>query len=167
MLDTLEAQTRALRADQKGWVASRMRLWKRPHLQLSFGQSKRVLFSISLQRARSASSKTDRRLMVWASSQTEILNSTVRLEDGFLRSNRLGAKLTPPMSLVKDETDIYYDRPKPSQLEHMIATSDTLRPDKRHRAALLQQRLINPRPEQIQRRTDRGGTGLSQIKHHR
>jgi capsular polysaccharide export protein len=80
--------------------------------------------------------------MVWASSQTEISNSTVRLEDGFLRSNGLGAKLTPPMSLVTDETGIYYDPRHPSQLEHMIATSDTLRPDQRHRAARLQQRLI-------------------------
>ena len=43
------------------------------------------------------------------SSQTEISNSTVRLEDGFLRSNGLWAKLTPPMSLVTDETSIYYD----------------------------------------------------------
>jgi len=167
VLDTREAQTRAWRADQKEWVASGMRLCKRPHLQLIFGQSKWILFFSSLQRARSASSKTGRRLMVWASSQTEISNSTVRLEDGFLRSNGLGAKLTPPMSLVKDETGIYYDRRQLSQLEHMIATSDTLRPDQRHRAARLQQPLINLRPEKIQHWTDRGKTGLSQTKHHR
>jgi capsular polysaccharide export protein len=113
-----------------------------PAFTINLWPVKPVLFSNSFQRARSASSKTGRHLMVWASSQTKISNSTVRLEDGFLRSNGFGAKLTPPMSLVTDKTSIYYDARQPSQLEHMIATSDTLRPDQRHRAARLQQCLI-------------------------
>ena len=44
VLDTLEVQTHAWRADQKGWVVSGMQLWKRPHLQSIFGQSSRFYF---------------------------------------------------------------------------------------------------------------------------
>ncbi len=44
-LDTMEAEARAWREDHRGWVASGMRLWKRPALQQMFGQQKRVIFT--------------------------------------------------------------------------------------------------------------------------
>ena len=36
-------------------------------------------------------------------------NISVRVEDGFLRSKGLGARLIPPLSLVTDDLGIYYD----------------------------------------------------------
>ena len=42
-MEALAAETRAWRADHRGWVASGMRLWKRQPLQRVFGQWKAVL----------------------------------------------------------------------------------------------------------------------------
>jgi capsular polysaccharide export protein len=44
----------------------------------------------------------------------------VRLEDGFLRSNGLGAECRAPLSLVADRTGIYFDPRTPSDLEHIL-----------------------------------------------
>ncbi|MGE0797612.1 MAG: beta-3-deoxy-D-manno-oct-2-ulosonic acid transferase [Lautropia sp.] len=44
----------------------------------------------------------------------------LRLEDGFLRSVGLGAQLTQPLSWVVDETGIYFDATRPSDLERML-----------------------------------------------
>lgn len=45
----------------------------------------------------------------------------VQLEDGFLRSNGLGAECRPPMSLVADRRGMHYDPRTPSDLEHLLA----------------------------------------------
>ncbi|MBU0620465.1 MAG: capsular polysaccharide biosynthesis protein [Gammaproteobacteria bacterium] len=45
----------------------------------------------------------------------------LRLEDGFLRSVGLGAQ-EPPLSVVVDDTGIYYDATAPSQLESLISS---------------------------------------------
>lgn len=42
------------------------------------------------------------------------------VEDGFLRSLGLGAKLIRPFSLVFDDIGIYYDATRPSRLEHLL-----------------------------------------------
>lgn len=46
------------------------------------------------------------------------------LEDGFLRSRRLG-HLDPPLSIVVDDIGIYYDCSRPSRLERLIPRSLT------------------------------------------
>jgi capsular polysaccharide export protein len=46
----------------------------------------------------------------------------VTLEDGFLRSCGLGVDDVPPMSLVVDDLNIYYDASQPSRLEMLIAS---------------------------------------------
>ncbi len=46
------------------------------------------------------------------------------MEDGFLRSIGLGAGFTPAASLVLDSRGIYYDPREPSDLEHLLATTD-------------------------------------------
>jgi capsular polysaccharide export protein len=48
----------------------------------------------------------------------------VRVEDGFLRSVGLGADLIRPLSWVIDGRGIYYDSTRPSDLEHLLLTSD-------------------------------------------
>jgi capsular polysaccharide export protein len=47
----------------------------------------------------------------------------LRLEDGFLRSVGLGADLIRPISWVADAQGIYYDSTRPSDLEHLLATT--------------------------------------------
>ncbi|CUH47661.1 capsular polysaccharide biosynthesis protein [Ruegeria atlantica] len=130
VLDTLEARTRAWRQDHKGWTASGMRLWKRKHLQRMFGREKTIRFTDD------QPAQSDRPHMVWAS-KAKGTESAVRVEDGFLRSHGLGAKLVPPLSLATDNKGIYYDPTHPSQLEGFIAARETLRPDQELRAERL------------------------------
>mgnify|MGYP005848508621 CR=1 FL=1 len=106
LIDHLEALTRAWREDHAGYDALNMRLWKRPHLQAFFGRWQRLRFRKAAQ---------GRRSMVWGAGSGD-----VRIEDGILRSRGLGAELTPPLSLVRDDLGIYYDPSRPSRLESLV-----------------------------------------------
>ncbi|QEY25642.1 capsular polysaccharide biosynthesis protein [Neisseria zalophi] len=53
----------------------------------------------------------------------------IALEDGFIRSLGLGAKGHPPLSLVVDDVGIYYDTNRPSHLEHLILSADSIAPE--------------------------------------
>ncbi|MEM1063983.1 MAG: capsular polysaccharide biosynthesis protein [Pseudomonadota bacterium] len=117
VLGWLEAEARAWRDDRTGWVAGNMRLWKRNHINGFFGTVKPVLFS---DRPREG-----RRQMAWASLGPQG-EDTVLVEDGFLRSRGLGARLTPPLSLVADDLGIYYDPTRESRLERLIEASPNL-----------------------------------------
>jgi capsular polysaccharide export protein len=110
-LDYLEGLTRAWRDDRRGHVALNMRAWKRGHVQAFFGRWKPVRFS--------ANAADDRPVMIWGDAPAP--DGTARLEDGFLRSRGLGADLTPPLSLVRDDLGLYYDPTRPSRLETMVA----------------------------------------------
>jgi capsular polysaccharide export protein len=46
----------------------------------------------------------------------------IALEDGFLRSCGLGVHGAPPLSLVMDDLNIYYDAGQPSRLESLISS---------------------------------------------
>lgn len=127
VLDTLEAQARAWREDAQGYIASGMRLWKRPHLQTMLGRETRLRFD-------DTPSAPDRPVLVWSSKETKDLRTNcmraeqplIRVEDGFLRSRGLGAQLVPPLSLVLDPEGIYYDPTRPSHLETLIHRACTL-----------------------------------------
>lgn len=150
VLDTLEANTRAWREDHKGWTASGMRVWKRRHLQRMFGRYEKVRFVSEPPKNKAKPH------MVWASRSSDA-QDLIRVEDGFLRSRGLGAKLVPPLSLVTDDLGIYYDPTRPSRLEEWIAARETLRPDQQLRAERLVAHLMtdglskynigNPAPE--------------------
>jgi capsular polysaccharide export protein len=131
-LATLTHLTQAYRDDHKGWVAADMRLWKRKPLQRVFGSVKPVRFKRSAQNGE--------RVMHWASSGVK---DTVLVEDGFVRSRGLGADLIAPLSLVLDDIGIYYDATRPSRLEELINTSDTLAQNERDRAAALIDRITD------------------------
>ena len=47
-----------------------------------------------------------------------------RVEDGFVRSVGLGSDLCVPCSIFVDRRGIYYDPSEPSDLEHILATTD-------------------------------------------
>lgn len=137
-IETLAADTRAWRADHRGWVASGMRLWKRKPLQQVFGRHKAMVFEDDPARARA----TGRPWMVWAGRAQVGHESATRVEDGFLRSRGLGAELVPPLSLVCDDLGIYYDPSRPSRLETLIQSRRTLRPDQALRAERLMTALM-------------------------
>lgn len=115
VLAALEAQTRAWRADFRGWTAYGIRLWKRGFFQHYFGAQKRLIFAKDLR-----TPATGRPVMVWGNRPAPTSGPVTRVEDGFIRSRGLGAKLVPPVSLITDEEGIYFDPRTPSALEKAI-----------------------------------------------
>lgn len=130
-LGATEAQARAWREDRNGWVASGMRLWKRKPLQRFFGRHGKLRFS----EAPDPSGQRPR--MIWAGKAGPEDGDAVRVEDGFLRSRGLGAKLVPPLSLVTDHSGIYYDPTGPSDLEALITRRARLSDAQRTRSEAL------------------------------
>lgn len=138
VIDQLEAETRAYRADVAGYVAGGMRLWKRKPLQDFFGRQKPLTFVKTAEEAvaRAAPAKA----LVWAGKPLPAIS----VEDGFLRSRGLGAELVPPLSLVTDGQGIYYDPTRPSDFESLMRAPLPPGGDaraERLRAAILAQRL--------------------------
>jgi capsular polysaccharide export protein len=124
VIDQLEAEVRAFRDDRQGHVAAGMRLWKRPRLQAVFGQPRALRFEDDPHRADALALRTGRGLLLWAGREPPGFSPQApcrRVEDGFLRSRGLGAALVPPLSLVTDDSGIYYDPSRPSQLDRLIA----------------------------------------------
>ncbi|MBI5429096.1 MAG: capsular polysaccharide biosynthesis protein [Nitrosomonadales bacterium] len=62
--------------------------------------------------------------------------SVLRLEDGFLRSVELGNR-EPPLSIVLDDSGIYYDATAPSRLESLVAAAHTDEQQSRARALMV------------------------------
>ncbi len=118
-LDQIEAEVRAFREDRAGWVAAGMRLWKRPHLQRFFGRERRMRFAPDAATAAARAARDGRRVMVWGT--LPAAGPVARVEDGFLRSRGLGARLVPPLSLVADAAGLYYDPACPSGLDRLVA----------------------------------------------
>lgn len=87
-------------------------------------------------------------ILVWGFAKKRQLQQAVALpqiwcmEDGFIRSNGLGASLIEPLSVVVDKTGIYYNATAPSDLEILLANQAELSPKQQQRVADLQQRLL-------------------------
>lgn len=67
------------------------------------------------------------------------------MEDGFIRSNGLGATLLAPLSVVIDEQGIYYDATKPSDLETLLRQCGPLSAEQKMRVQSLQTKLLTQR----------------------
>ncbi|GAF52041.1 capsular polysaccharide biosynthesis protein [Psychrobacter sp. JCM 18900] len=67
------------------------------------------------------------------------------MEDGFIRSNGLGATLLAPLSVVIDKQGIYYDATQPSDLETLLQNFQPLSSEQRLRVERLQDKLLNQR----------------------
>lgn len=110
--------------------------WKRWFLPQFTGGRNGITFS-------GKASRNNMPKMIWASrnetwrKQRHIAKTDIQVEDGFIRSNGLGVKLTRPWSIVFDRSGIYYDPRQPSDLEtllqansfapHILARAETLR----------------------------------------
>ena len=128
ILDIAEAETRAAREDRAGYTAHGISLWKRGIMARAFGGKVSYLRRPS----------PDRPTLAWASAPAPKATKVVRVEDGFLRSRGLGARLTPPFSLIADPTGgVYYDPIQPSLVETLIDQSQNLPPEAHARAAAL------------------------------
>ena len=110
-MDQIEAETRAFRQDRHGHTAYGMRLWKRRFLAREFGDARPLRF---------AAEPGPQVTLAWAGAAPQVPQA-IRVEDGFLRSNGLGAALTPPLSVVADDLGIYFDPTAPSRLEALVS----------------------------------------------
>jgi capsular polysaccharide export protein len=118
------ALARAAREDARGYVVTGLSLWKRPHVARMLGG--RVRFVRGAARAARAAAAMGRPLVLWGGAEAPPGAEVLRLEDGFLRSNGLGARLVPPLSLARDDLGIYFDPARESRLERLIAQSAAL-----------------------------------------
>lgn len=110
--------------------------WKRPIVR-KFLRDRLVIFTRNTARIPAGST-----VLVWGRRVLEGNDlRIIRVEDGFIRSVGLGARLTPPLSWVFDPVGIYYDAGAPSYLEKLLETAafdDALLA----RAARLRERLV-------------------------
>lgn len=118
VLGHLEARARAWREDRDGYTAYRISKWKRAHMRRFFHGPLRFASG-------TATAATTGRPMVWAA-HSERTEHLLRVEDGFIRSNGLGAQLIPPLSLICDDLGIHYDPSRPSRLEVLITAASPL-----------------------------------------
>lgn len=121
--------------------------WKYPVLQTYFQGANihRVTGGINISLPRNST------VVVWGSkhlreypggdSLSDGDHKVVRLEDAFIRSVGLGAKLVRPLSWVIDDRGIYYDPRTPSSLENFLNSASFSTSDE-ERAAVLIRRLI-------------------------
>ncbi|MEL6169298.1 MAG: capsular polysaccharide biosynthesis protein [Pseudomonadota bacterium] len=144
VLDTLDAQARAWRADRQGYVSTELSRWKHRHMRATFGGSGKFEIISDPVRAAERAEETGKPLLVWAGRAQAVPPAprVMRVEDGFLRSNGLGARLVPPASLAVDDMGIYYDPGQPSRLEHLIAASPRLLPAEIARSARLRAMIV-------------------------
>jgi len=67
------------------------------------------------------------------------------MEDGFIRSNGLGATLLAPLSVVVDKLGIYYDATQPSDLEVLLRDCQPLSTKQLQRIEQLRDKLLTQR----------------------
>jgi capsular polysaccharide export protein len=147
----LHARTRQHQDNDTLAICVGMRLWKRGFLRKFLsGTNNTPLFYDDVTVAVDVASKKQGRVLIWAGRETKELASDcvqksvplVRVEDGFLRSVGLGAKLVKPTSLAFDDTGIYYDPTAPSQLERIVNQSTELSKIDLARARSIRERII-------------------------
>lgn len=146
-------ETIALIADQRrqylrghgAWAGCGFSRWKRGFLGDFLGDAGRLRHYASAQQLPSSAE----RVLCWSSRVTPEISAYTarhyaplwRVEDGFIRSAGLGIDLTRPMSLALDSRGIYYDPRRPSDLEHLLETTD-FSDDLLDRARRLRKRLV-------------------------
>jgi len=161
VLATLEARSRAWREDRHGYAALGLSDWKHDHHRAFFGRS---AMGVDTFKDVGEASEDGRPVQVWSSRESpEIARACTRLsrplwrvEDGFLRSRGLGARLVPPISLIQDDIGIYYDPTRESRLERLVDHAAKLDPARLWRA----ERLITKLNREGITKYNQGGAAL-------
>jgi capsular polysaccharide export protein len=150
VIEHLALQRRMFEKNRGTYYCFGFRLWKRrfvsrfmssPDGTVAFVRSSRH----ALRRGLDARSK----VLVWGSTQVKGLRALAEqrgidlycVEDGFLRSVGLGSDLTAPASLIVDTRGVYYDPRSPSDLEHILQTTE-FAPEELDRARQLRARIV-------------------------
>ena len=116
------------------------------------GKGGEPVFTDDFEAALAGAKASDGRVIAWSASATPERESASkaanvpfsRMEDGFLRSVGLGAALARGASAAFDESGIYFDATRPSDLETMLETND-LSDDDLERARSLREALVAAR----------------------
>jgi capsular polysaccharide export protein len=109
--------------------------WKKPIVR-DYCQGSLVRFVSGIEQV-----PEDATLALWGQGHRDEKRPVVRLEDAFLRSVGLGADLIRPLSWVMDSRGLYYDATTPSELEHLLQTTD-FSADLVGRAQRLRERIV-------------------------
>lgn len=128
-----------------------MAWWKRDEIRRFLWVPGRKLPIINRpMRALEIARKAGGAVAIWPSRVSPKLLSTakaqgtgiVRVEDGFVRSVGLGSNLVPPSSVVVDTRGIHFDPSSPSDLEHILATTE-FTPELMDRARTLRETIVS------------------------
>ena len=106
-------------------------------------------FIASPERAAAEARANDGRLAWWAGKESEqtrraaasFAGTTVRVEDGFIRSRGLGSDFFAALSVALDDQGVYYDPAQPSRLETLLETTEPT-PVRRARADALRAAIV-------------------------
>jgi capsular polysaccharide export protein len=109
--------------------------WKKPIVR-DYCQGSLVRFVTGIEQV-----PEDGTLALWGQGHRDEKRPVVRLEDAFLRSVGLGADLIRPLSWVMDRRGLYYDATAPSELEHLLQTTE-FSADLIARAQRLRERIV-------------------------
>lgn len=124
---------REIAANRAIAVACGMAWWKRDEIRRFLWTPERRLPIVRQQSAAlSVARKAHGAVAIWPSRVSPELiakarqqgTGLVRVEDGFVRSVGLGSNLVPPSSVVVDSRGIHFDPSAPSDLEHILATTE-------------------------------------------
>ena len=108
------------------------------HFRINYQRS---LLVWGLAKRQQVQQKRQKKLIV----QSSEMPSIYCMEDGFIRSNGLGATLLAPLSVVIDKQGIYYDATQPSDLETLLRNCEALNPSQNIRVKMLQEKLRTQR----------------------
>lgn len=123
---------------------------KRPSIRrLLNGPKTRLRWHSVPARAAHAARQDGGRLVWWAGKENDAVRAaaaafdgpTVRIEDGFIRSQGLGSDFFGALSVALDDQGIYYDPNRPSRLESLIEQG-VADPAALRRAARLRERVV-------------------------
>jgi capsular polysaccharide export protein len=151
VVSQLHAQSKQNQENYSHSFCIGMRLWKRGFLKTYLsGVNSTPRFMDHADDAVEKANLHGGRILVWAGKETTSLAADcakneiplIRVEDGFLRSVGLGAQLVAPVSLALDDTGIYYDPTRPSQLERILNEQGVLSNIGLKRAKAVQERII-------------------------
>ena len=114
----LQAERAVARVASARPVGLGIRRWKRAHMRKFLGVRS---FASSSGEAQTKAVRDGAPILRWGVG--ELSDDVMRVEDGFIRSEGLGAQLVPALSLCVDRSGLYFDARAPSDLERLIAAS--------------------------------------------